>query len=70
MKVEFTLKLKPADFKDFKTFSRAVNAQLGENVYVGTDMMVVPVYYSKELAAMLRPYPPQEQFEFKLEFGR
>lgn len=63
------LSLKPKDFKDFKSFERAVKAQLGDRTCVGADSLVLFVEYPPELKAMLRPYPAKEQYEFNWVMG-
>lgn len=65
--MKLTLKFERGDFESLRRFETAVRKQLGPNVYVGTDSLCFYFPYSKELAAMLRPYPPKEQLEFELE---
>ena len=64
------LSFKPKDFKDFKSFERAVKAQMGERTYVGTDSMIIYVEYPAELKAMIRPFPAQEQYEFSFTVSK
>jgi len=63
-----TLKLQfvPKDFENFRAFEKAVNRQLGNKAYVGTDSLCLYFDYPPELKAMLRPFPPKEQLEFEL----
>jgi hypothetical protein len=66
------LTLTPNDFKDFRSFERAMKKAFGELTYVGTDSMVIHVDYPKELKAMLRPYGAEKQadvFDFDLKLG-
>jgi len=58
------------DFKDFRSFEKAMIRHFGPLTYVGTDSAVVHISYSKELKAMLRPYPEPEQFTFDLKFEK
>ncbi len=61
------LSFEESDFKDLRSFDRAVKRQVGKNCYVGTDSLCLYFAFPKELAAMLRPYPPTKQLEFDLE---
>ncbi len=61
------LKFNDADFESFRSFEKSVKKQLGNNVYVGTNSLGLYFDYPKELADMLRPYPPTKQLEFDLE---
>lgn len=65
--MEVNLKFEEKDFKSFRDFEKAVKKQLGNNVVVMSDSMCVYFDYPKPLLAMLRPFPPQVQLEFKLE---
>lgn len=65
--MKINLKFDRADFENMRSFEKAVKKQLGNNVYVGTDCLSLYFPYSKELGAMLRPFPQVEQFEFDLE---
>lgn len=64
--MKINLKFKPEDFNSFKDFTKAVEKQLGKDVYVGTDNLCWYFEYPKELKAMLRPYPEKQQLEFEL----
>lgn len=65
--MKLNLKFEKSDFDSLRTFDKAVKKQLGNNVYTGTNSLCLYFDYPKELAAMLRPFPPSEQFEFILE---
>lgn len=65
--MKVTLKFEEKDFENLRAFDKAVKLQLGNNVYVGADSLCLYFEYPKELAAMLRPFPPQTQLEFELE---
>jgi hypothetical protein len=60
------LAFKESDFSNLRSFEKAIQKQLGTNVYVGTDSLCVFVEYPKELKDMLRPYPQKVQLEFDL----
>ena len=60
------LKFEVKDFDSFKAFEKAVQKQVGNNVYVGSDSLCVYYEYPKELKAMLRPYAEKQQLEFTL----
>ena len=60
------LKFNPEDFNSFKSFEKAVQKQLGNNIYVGTDSLCLYFDYPKELAAQLRPFAANKQLEFEL----
>ena len=62
MKLTFTEK----EFNKFRFFQDRMAKEFGDTAYVGTDNAVVLVEYSPQLKAMLRPCPPQKQFEYKL----
>ena len=62
MKVTFT----ESEFKDLRKFQNAFNKKLGSEAYVGTDYACLLVEYSPELKAMLRPYPPGQNFDYEL----
>ena len=59
--------IKDEDFRDLKSFEKAVKAQLGKNVYVGTDSLCFYFDFPRDLANMLRPFPTEKQYEFELE---
>lgn len=61
------LSLTKKDFKNFKTFERAVQRVFGEETYVGTEYCVVRIEYSKTVREMLRPYPEKELEQFELD---
>ena len=61
------LKFEEKDFATLRTFDKAVKAQLGPNVYVGTNSLCFYFDYPPALVAMLRPYPEKVQLEFVLE---
>jgi hypothetical protein len=58
------IQFQPKDFKTFRSFQEAMAKVFGDTAYIGTNHAVVVVEYSKELAAMLRPFPPSEEYEF------
>ena len=60
------LKFEAGDFENMRSFEKAVQRQVGNTFYAGTDSLVVWFGYPKELKAMLRPYPEKQQFEFEL----
>jgi hypothetical protein len=68
--MELHLKFQPEDFNSFKTFEKAVQKQLGNNIYVGTNSLCLYFDYPTPLVSMLRPNPPQQQFEFVLESSK
>ena len=65
--MNINLKFEEKDFATLRTFEKAVKAQLGPNVYVGTNSMCFYFDYPSALVAMLRPYPANVQLEFVLE---
>lgn len=66
--MKIKLELTESDFKDFRSFEKALKKRFGENTYVGTDSLVFSVEYPKELKAMLRPYPETPTYQFELNF--
>jgi hypothetical protein len=68
MKIHLTFE--DADFENLRKFEKAVEKQLGNHVYVGTNSMCLYFDYPKELAAMLRPCPPEKKYEFDLESSK
>jgi hypothetical protein len=68
MKLHLTFE--KSDFDNLRAFEKAVERQLGGNVYVGTNSLCLYFDYPKELTAMLRPFPPSEQLEFDLESSK
>lgn len=62
MKINFSEK----DFLKLRNFQDTFNRNFGEQTYVGTDSACVFVEYSKELKAMLRPFPLEQHFTFEL----
>lgn len=61
------LLLKPKDIRSIKEFEATVKSQFNERTHVQMNHCVMLVNYSKELADMLRPFPPQESGEFELQ---
>ncbi len=68
--MKLNLQFTEADFKDMKSFEKALVRQLGSNLYVGTDSCCVYFDYPKELKAMLRPFPEKKHLEFVLESSK
>ena len=65
--MQINLKFELSDFDTFKSFEKSVKSQLGDRIYVGTSSLCLYFDYPKDLAAMLKPYPPKKQLEFVLE---
>lgn len=63
---ELNLKFTETDFANFKAFEKAIQKQLGSNVYVGANSLCIYFDYPKELVAMLRPNSEKVQLEFQL----
>lgn len=62
------MKFSEKEFSNLRNFQRRLEREFGENTtYVGTDYANVLVEYSTELKAMLRPLPPEQNFEFDLK---
>lgn len=55
---------KPKSFNNFRGVEDVLKGRFGDTAYVGTNNMVVLVEYSPKLVAMLRPFPPQETYEY------
>jgi hypothetical protein len=68
--MQVTLQFTEQDFKDLKSFEKAVQKQLGSNVYVGTDSLCLYFDYPKELKSMLRPFPDKQQLQFTLNSSK
>lgn len=64
--MKFLVEFKKEDFSSMRDFTKAVQKQLGNNCYVGTDSLCLYFDYPKELRDMLRPNPPHEQLIFEL----
>ena len=62
MKMTFTQK----EFDKLRSFQDRMAKEFGDTVYVGTNNATVLVEYSPQLTAMLRPFPPTNQFEYEL----
>jgi len=58
---------KPKDFKTFRGVEDVLKGRFGDTTYVGTNSMCVFIEYSPKLAAMIRPYPPQETLEYEVK---
>lgn len=65
--MQINLKFKDADFENLRVFEKAVQRQIGANVYVGTDSLCLYFDYPRELIQRLRPLCPHNQLEFTLE---
>jgi len=61
-----TLTFTPKEFEKFRTFQLRLAKEFGDTAYVGTNNACVLVEYSPQLTAMLRPFPPTNQFEYEL----
>jgi hypothetical protein len=61
-----TLTFTQKEFEKFRTFQLRLAKEFGETVYVGTNNAVVLVEYSPQLTAMLRPFPPENHFDYEL----
>ena len=59
-----------ADFENLRKFEKAVERQIGNHVYVGTDSMCLYFDYPKDLVKMLRPMPENKVYEFDLESSK
>jgi hypothetical protein len=68
--MEINLKFAEKDFDSMKSFQSAVQKQLGNNVYVGTDSLCLYFDFPKQLVAMLRPMPKDVQLEFTLKSSK
>ena len=64
--MKLNLKFTPDDFRDFKSFEKSIQKQLGNTVYVGADSLTFWFRYPKELSEKLRPGTPTSQLEFEL----
>ncbi len=53
--MKLTLTFETGDFKDMRAFEKAVQRQVGNNVYVGTDNMCLYFEFPPELRDKLRP---------------
>lgn len=62
MKVKFNQK----EFDKLRSFQDRMAKEFGDTAYVGTDSATVLVEYSPQLRAMIRPFPPENHFEFEL----
>lgn len=65
--MKINLKFEEKDFENFRAFEKAIQKQLGNNIYVGTESLCLYFDYPKKLQAMIRPNPEEKQFEFELE---
>jgi hypothetical protein len=54
------------EFGKFRSFQDRMAKEFGDTVYVGTNNATVLVEYSPQLVAMLRPFPPTQQFDYEL----
>lgn len=68
--MKLNLKFEKRDFQNLREFEKAVQKQVGNQCYVGTNSICLYFDYPPELAAMLKPYPPKEQLEFELESSK
>ena len=62
MNLTFTQK----EFGKLRSFQDRMAKEFGDTAYVGTNNATVLVEYSPQLVAMLRPFPPTEQFDYEL----
>lgn len=62
-----TFKPKDFDAGNFRGVENTLKGKFGETTYVGANNMVVLVEYSPKLVAMIRPFPPQQEFEYQLK---
>jgi len=58
---------KPNSFDRFRGVEDVLKGVFGQHTYVGTNSMCVHVEYSPKLVAMIRPFPPQQVFNFELK---
>jgi hypothetical protein len=63
MKFTFTKK----SFEKMQKLSEDIKNILGHRSYAETTYASMVVEYSTEFQAMLRPYPPQEIYEFEMK---
>ena len=61
-----TLTFTPKEFEKLRPFQDKLAKEFGDTVYVGTNSACVLVEYSPQLVAMLRPFPPANQYEYEL----
>jgi hypothetical protein len=57
------LKFVKKEFEKMQKLEAAFKRQLGNSVYAGTNYASLVMDYSPKLAAMLRPFPPQDDIE-------
>ena len=63
MKHTFT----PKSFAKMANLTEEVRKLLGQNSHAETTYASVVIEYSPEFQAMLRPFPPQEVYDFELK---
>lgn len=59
--------LEPKDFKDFRSFEKAIHRQLGNDrdhlIHVGTDSVAIVFQYPEKMKAALYPFNELETTE-------
>jgi hypothetical protein len=58
---------KPKSFDRFRGVEDVLKGRFGDTTYVGTNNMTVLVEYSPKLVSMLRPFPPEQVFDYELK---